>query len=302
MIIKLKHCLNLAAVLCAASILNPMNAMAADNSSGQKKAEAILALDRPIVIAHRGFSILAPENTLPSFHDAVLAGADLVELDYHHTKDGIPIVCHDGELDRTTNAREKWNAQHIKISTKTAEELQTLEAGLHAHPPIPGVRLPLLTEALDEIQKGSSTLIERKAGEPATCIRLLKEKNLINEVVVQSFDWAYLEQFHKEEPNQILGALGPINTLHGRKLSKEERALSPELNDEIKRIGAKAAVWNREVSREAIQDAHKKGLKVWVYTIDDPKVADELLDMGVDGIITNNTAIIWKVLALRSHK
>ncbi|MGN6385989.1 MAG: glycerophosphodiester phosphodiesterase, partial [Verrucomicrobiota bacterium] len=133
-------------------------------------------------------------------------------------------------------------------------------------------------------------------------IRLLKEKNLINEVVVQSFDWAYLEQFHKEEPNQILGALGPINTLHGRKLSKEERALSPELNDEIKRIGAKAAVWNREVSREAIQDAHKKGLKVWVYTIDDPKVADELLDMGVDGIITNNTAIIWKVLALRSHK
>ena len=296
----LKYSLKLVAILC---VFTPFNSMhAADSSNGQntKKAELLFQLHRPLVIGHRGFSILAPENTLPSFHDAVLAGADMVELDYHHTKEGVPIVCHDPEVDRTTNAREKWNAQHIKISDRTVEELQSLEAGLNAHPPISGVRLPLLSQALDEIQKGSVTLIERKAGEPATCIRLLKEKNLLNEVVVQSFDWAYLEQFHKEEPSQILGALGPINTLHGRRLTKEEHALSPEFNDEIKRIGARAAVWNRQVSREAIDDAHKKGLQVWVYTIDDPAVANELLDMGVDGIITNNTSIIWKALALRT--
>jgi glycerophosphoryl diester phosphodiesterase len=282
-----------AAVVCSAQ------PDGASSGGGTSKAEALLSLHRPLVIGHRGFCILAPENTLPSFHDAVIAGADLVELDYHHTKDGQLLVCHDGEVDRTTDAREKWNAQHIKIANKTAAELQTLEAGVHAHPPIAGVRLPLLSQALDEIQKGSVTLIERKAGDPAACIRLLKDKNLINSVVVQSFDWKYLEEFHKEEPEQILGALGPIGTLHGKKLSKQEQALSPEFNDEIKRIGARAAVWNSQVSREAVEDAHKKGLKVWVYTIDDPAAANRLLDMGVDGIISNNCSIIWKTLALR---
>jgi glycerophosphoryl diester phosphodiesterase len=296
---KLNYLVKTLAVTAVAAIASTVHA--ADAAGGQSKAEALFALERPLVIAHRGFSILAPENTLPSFHDAVLAGADLVELDYHHTKEGVPIVCHDGEVDRTTDAREKWNAQHIKIATKTVQELKELEAGLHVHPPIPGVRLPLLSEALDEIQKGSVTLIERKAGEPATCIRLLKDKGLINSVVVQAFDWAYLEKFHQEEPEQVLAALGPIGSFHGKKLTAKEKALSPEFNDEIKRIGARAAVWNNQVSREAIEDAHKKGLKVWVYTINDAEEANRLLDMGVDGIITNNTSLIWKTLALKNR-
>jgi glycerophosphoryl diester phosphodiesterase len=69
--------------------------------------------------------------------------------------------------------------------------------------------------------------------------------------------------------------------------------------DELQKCGAKVAVWNQQVSREAVQLAHARGLKVWVYTINDPALANKLLDMGVDGIITNNTSLIWKTIALR---
>ena len=58
-------------------------------------------------------------------------------------------------------------------------------------------------------------------------------------------------------------------------------------------------LWNDAVSKEAVALAHQRGLKVWVYTINDPAQANKLLDMGVDGLITNNTGLIWRTLALR---
>jgi glycerophosphoryl diester phosphodiesterase len=69
------------------------------------RLQEVMALERPIVIAHRGYSMAAPENTLPAFRLALLAESDLVELDYFHSSDGVPIVLHDRTLDRTTNVR-----------------------------------------------------------------------------------------------------------------------------------------------------------------------------------------------------
>ena len=68
----------------------------------------LVARQRPLVIAHRGYSQFAPENTLPSFKLAMAAGADLVELDYYHSKDGKLVVIHDTTLDRTTDATNRW--------------------------------------------------------------------------------------------------------------------------------------------------------------------------------------------------
>src|SRR6516165_3353371 len=89
----------------------------------------LITAKRPLVIGHRGYPQLAPENTLPSFKLAMAAGADLVELDYHHTKDGKLIVIHDSALDRTTDAANRWSQKRIKVSSKTAAEIQSLDAG-----------------------------------------------------------------------------------------------------------------------------------------------------------------------------
>ncbi|MGD0261534.1 MAG: glycerophosphodiester phosphodiesterase family protein [Verrucomicrobiota bacterium] len=262
----------------------------------------LIASQRPLVIGHRGYCQLAPENTLPSFKLAPAAGADLVELDYHHSRDGKLVVIHDGELDRTTDATKRWAQKHIKVETKTAAEIQSLDAGSWFDPEYAGTRIPLLAEALDVIQKGSVTLIERKAGAPADCIRLLREKGLVNRVVVQSFDWEYLRAFHEQEPEQVLGALGPPAHLSdGKKPSGIAMELNATWLDELQKAGAKVAVWNQKVTKEAVQLAHQRGLRVWVYTINDPALANELLDMGVDGIITNNTSLIWKTIALRGQ-
>src|SRR5690349_11406123 len=84
----------------------------------------LITAKRPLVIGHRGYCQIAPENTLPSFKLAMTAGADLVELDYYHTKDGQLIVMHDPDLDRTTDATNRWGGRKIKIESKTAAEIQ----------------------------------------------------------------------------------------------------------------------------------------------------------------------------------
>lgn len=264
-------------------------------------AEGLLQSRRPLVIAHRGYSGIAPENTRAAFERALEARADLVELDYHHSKDGIPVVLHDYTLDRTTNARELWGGKGLHIAHQTWDALSQLEAGLWYHPPFPGLKLPKLEEAIEWIQRGSITLIERKAGDAATCAALLREREWINEVVVQSFDWQYLTDFHAQAPEQVLGALGPPGSWNGKRLSDSEKALSEMWIREVLATGSRLVVWNRQVDARSVAWAHQQGLRVWVYTINDTALAHELLDMGVDGIITDHPALLWQVLATRAQ-
>lgn len=287
------------AALVIGLISSVINMKAADTNLS---APSLIASKRPLVIGHRGYCQFAPENTLPSFRLAMAAGADLVELDYHHTKDGKLLVIHDGELDRTSDATNRWSQKRIKVSSKTAAEIQSLDAGSWFDAKYASTKLPLLAEALDTIQQGSVTLIERKDGDPDACIKLLHNKDLINKVVVQAFDWEYLRNFHDQEPEQVLAALGPPTLLpDGKKPSGRDKALSAAWLDDLQKTGAKVAVWNQQISKEAVQLAHERGLKVWVYTINDPTLANHLLDMGVDGLITNNTSLIWRTIALRAN-
>lgn len=271
--------------------------VAADPAS---PVELLIATNRTLVIGHRGFPAAAPENTLPSFRLALAAGADLVELDYQPAADGIPVVLHDYDLDRTTDAKTRWHTNKIRLSTRTAAQVQTLDAGKWFHAQYAGTRLPTLTEALDFIQKEGVTLIERKGGDPEHLVKLLDARNLLNQVVVQSFDWAFISNYHRLEPRQVLGALGPPGSINGRKLTDAERTLSPDWVGQVLRTGARVLVWNQLVTRSAVADAHRRGLKVWVYTINDPVLANSLIELDVDGLITDNPARMWRALALRT--
>jgi len=158
-----------------------------------------------------------------------------------------------------------------------------------------------LAEALEVIQAGGVTLVERKDGDPAACVKLLRDKKLVNRVVVQSFDWEYLRGFHKLEPVQILAAVGPPKLLaDGRKPPKDARELTAARLDELAQTGAQVVVWShKKISPEIIKVLHQRKLKLWVYTVNDPALANTLLDLGADGIITDNTSLIWKTIALR---
>jgi glycerophosphoryl diester phosphodiesterase len=266
-------------------------------------AVEILSSPHPLVIGHRGCGAVAPENTIPSFKLALTAGADLVELDYHHTKDGVPVVIHDFTLDRTTDARRLWGGSGLKVADRTADALRALDAGGWFASHYAGASLPTLVEALEVIQARGMALIERKDGQPATILRLIREKGWVNRLIVQSFDWEYLRAFHGMEPRQVLGALGPPRTLaDGRNATKFAGTLSGRWIDEIEKTGARIAVWNKAVSGKSVRLAHERGFKVWVYTVNDSALANKLLDRGVDGIITDNAAWMFRTLAPRKHR
>jgi glycerophosphoryl diester phosphodiesterase len=268
-----------------------------------KKSELVLPAlkllsgNTPLVIGHRGYCALAPENTLPSFKLALEAGADLIELDYHHSNDGVPLVFHDETLDRTTDSRKRWKRSHVKVSDKTAAEIQTLDAGSWFDTKFAGTKVPLLTEALKFIyDRGGVTLIEHKSGDAQTLAQLLREQEMINRVVVISFDWKFLRQLQELEPHQVLGALGPpTHRPDGTRPAGIFRRLTVRLLEELAKTGAKLAVWNRQISKLAVRLAHQRGLKVWVYTVDDRRLAARLLDLGVDGLISNNPGLIRNV-------
>jgi glycerophosphoryl diester phosphodiesterase len=115
---------------------------------------------------------------------------------------------------------------------------------------------------------------------------------LLNRVVVIAFDWKFLRQLHELEPAIVLGALGPPSRLsNGRKPTRIRRGLGVRLNDLMK-TGAKLAVWNPRVSQRAVRKANRHGLRVWVYTINEPRTAQKLIARGVSGIITNDIAAL----------
>jgi glycerophosphoryl diester phosphodiesterase len=264
--------LTLAAILQLAIGHSPF-AFAADMSP--TPAQKLVSAKKVLIIAHRGNSSEFPENTLPAFESAVKVGADLVELDYHHSADGVPCVLHDEMLSRTTDADDLLGIKEPLVCNYKHAELCRLDAGAWFDLKFAGTRLPTLEESLEAIQMGSVTLVERKAGDAATCVKLLEKKKLLDQLVVQSFDWEYVRQCRQLAPNLVLAALG------GKPLNDKRLEMAAA-------TGAQVIAWDhKEIKRPQIEAIHAKGLKAWVYTVDDPARAKQLIAAGIDGIITN---------------
>lgn len=240
-----------------------------------RSAAVLVQQGGPLIIAHRGASQSAPENTLPAFTKAVQAKADLIELDYYHSSDGVPIVFHDKTLKRTTNAAAVLGDGNRAVSACTLAELKRLDAGLWFNRSFSGTRIPTLDEALTLIQADSVTLIERKGGDAATCVKLLQQRRLVDKLVVQSFDWDFLRECHRLEPKLMLGALGG-------------KPWEASTLDQVKRTGAAVVGWNhKHITQQEIQQSHQQGLKIWVYTVNTESRMRQLLEQGIDGIITD---------------
>ena len=150
-------------------------------------------------------------------------------------------------------------SQKTKVTGKAWPSCKLLDAGqLVRCTRFAGTRIPTLAEALDTIQAGSMTLIERKGGEPATCVDLLKQKKLLEQVVVQSFDWDYLGGCHNMAPNLVLGALGSRELTPGGSIGSSSAG------------PASSAGTNRDLNEATIEAIHARGLKAWVWTVDEP--------------------------------
>lgn len=247
----------------------------------------------PLLVAHRGLSSEAPENTLPAFLAAVHLGCHFIELDYVHSADGVSVVFHDLLLDRTTDAATRWGAtpHGTPIAWKTWSELQQLDAGAWFAPQFQGTRLSSLAEVLQRTPQHVGIMIERKAGDAETLVDVLTQQHAQSRVIVQAFDAHFLAELRRLAPTLTLGLLG-----HG--------PLTTEALDVAQALRAAVIGWEQEpLLADDIRVIHARGLQAWAWTVDEPDRADELLSAGLDGLITNQARrMLPLVMAHRARR
>lgn len=213
------------------------------------------------IIAHRGASGDAPENTLAAFKKALEIGVDALECDLHVTSDGVPIALHDPYLGRTTNG-------HGYAHNFTYEELAKLDAGSWFRPDFVNEKIPSLANLL-ALPRGKTTwMIEIKKNVPCKPIFELLENQ--KNFLVGSFELNIMEA--------ILERALPAIAIVG-----SHQNLELLLNKPISHF----AIWYKLLSPHLIDRLHGENREVWAYTVDDPDVVKFLLSIGIDGLITN---------------
>lgn len=226
------------------------------------------------VVAHRGASKARPENTLAAFRHAVSQGAPMIEFDVYQSRDGVWVCMHDQTLDRTTDAVARFGREEVRVDERTFAELRELDAGSWFAPDFAGERIATLEEALAAIAP-AIPMIERKGGDAVALVAELRRLGVVDDVMVQAFDWDWLEEVHAAEPRLLLGALG------GDDPTAERLA-------DLERTGARIVHWNhKRLTKKAARVVRASGRLLCVYTVDDEAAFRHCLDLGVQMVTTN---------------
>lgn len=239
----------------------------------------------PIPFAHRGGASAAPENTLAAFADAVALGYRHVETDVHATRDAVLLAFHDGDLSRSCGDPRR-------IAEHTADELST--ARVDGSEPI-----PRLEEILDTWPDLHVNIDCKADSAVAPLVALLQRRPaLLDRVCIGSFSDARLDALRRAVGPALLTSMGPraVARLVGR---------SNRLPLGLRGDGARCAQVPmrqgplRVVTPRFVDTAHRAGIQVHVWTVDEPSDIASLLDMGVDGIMSDDTRALRSVMVER---
>ncbi len=243
------------------------------------------------VISHRGANQVAPQNTIEAFKKSIEIGCDGFETDIHLTKDGIPVVCHNFTIDETSNGVGA-------IKDMTLEELRQYDFGSYKGEEFKGVKIPTLDEFLEVSASMGSKMkvldIELKSehfGQAGTelaekTIDAVKNHGLFDKLLISSFDPALLVVCKKIDKNCKTGILYSPNQLISLKIAPRPVSFAKE-------IGADALhPYYMLVTRLYVERAHRAGLQVNPWTVNKDTNAKHLINLGVDGIITDDPGMV----------
>ncbi len=251
---------------------------------------------RPRLFGHRGASGVAPENTLPSFREALAAGADRLELDVHGTRDGQIVVFHDPDLDRTTDGTGPLRARSL-------DELQALDAGYRFSGPDgdypfrdQGVRIPTLIE-LCEAFPGVPLNIEIKQSDPpieAEVLAILDRFGARPRTLLAAERVALMARIRAAAPDVATGmAAEEVMAFLGGRGDPAYRPAGNALQVPTSYEGFPI------VTAETLASAHALGLEVHVWTVNEEAEMERLLDLGVDGLMSDFPGRVAQVLRSR---
>jgi glycerophosphoryl diester phosphodiesterase len=241
------------------------------------------------IVAHRGASFDAPENTVAAIELAWKQKADASEFDVYLTKDGKIVVIHDADTKRTAGAA-------MKVSASTLAELRKLDAGKWKGAKFAGEKLPTLEEMLATVPEGKRVFIEVKCGPEIVpeLDRVLKAAKLKPEqTAVISFNAGVIAATKKARPDLKAYWIVGLGGKGKPKTAEELIAKAKEIKADGLDLSATPAVLDK-----AFGDKVKAaGLKLYVWTVDDPALAKKMLAAGVESITTNKPGWLREQLA-----
>jgi glycerophosphoryl diester phosphodiesterase len=250
----------------------------------------------PHLFGHRGASGECPENTMPAFERAVAQGVRYLETDCHATADGEIVVFHDADVERTTN-------ESGPLCERTWEEVRKLDAGYRFSPDggrsFPfrgrGVGVPRLAELLEAFPEHRINLEVKQADPPIVdgVIALLRQAGALDRVLLASEKDEVMDRIHERAAGTALGSsLGDVVAFY--------RALAEERLDAFQPRGHALQIPTEFmgeplVTPESVAGARRAGLLMHVWTINDPAEMRHLLDLGVDGLMSDFPGLLLEV-------
>lgn len=252
---------------------------------------------RTLVIAHRGGAGLWPENTLYAFERASASGVDVIETDVRATKDGELVIFHDESVGRMTDGAGR-------VGALTLAELKSLDAAYRFSTdggrsfPLrgQGVTIPTLREVFAALPRMRFN-IEPKQSAPSIAsplCRLIREHGMTERVLVASFSGTTIEEFRRECPEVATSAsTGEVASF----LALHEAGLATSYGPVMQALQVpERAGGLRVLTRDFVEAAHGRGLRVHAWTVNDEGDMRRLIDAGVDGVMTDYPDRLLKVL------
>ncbi len=229
-----------------------------------------------MIIGHRGSSYSFPENTVEAAVRAWEEGADAVEIDVYPTADGRIVLLHDKSTLRTTGV-------DYPVVNTNSDVLTKLDAGKWKDPRFEGIRIPLLEEVLDVIPKYKKLVIEVKSGPEIIPMlkNILQEHPHRSQIIFICFGWEVIIKLHEAFPDL------PCFWLSSRKndvMNRWEDVIKAGLDG----INLHYSI----IDQNMVEQAHKDGLGILAWTVNDMEEVDRLIGIGIDGITTDRPGFI----------
>ncbi|MGV9901553.1 glycerophosphodiester phosphodiesterase [Streptomyces sp. NPDC003388] len=274
-------------ILGAAALLAPTSDARAGEAAG------------PLVVAHRGASAYAPENTLASIDKAAGLGFTWVENDVQRTKDGELVVIHDDSLRRTTNAEKVFPGRAPwKVKDFTAAEIARLDAGSWYSAAYAGTRVPTLKQYMRRVEHNHEKLLleiknpELYPGIERQTLKLLGNEGWLNRahlgrLVVQSFSADSVRTVHELKPALTTAYLGRPSVAQLQRYARFADLINPS-------YGSISASYVAAV--HTFDGPHDRPLGVYAWTVDDAATARKAAGYGVDGVISNKPDVVRAAL------
>lgn len=244
--------------------------------------------EMPLIVAHRGASHDAPENTLPAFELAWKQGADAIEGDFYLTKDRRIVCIHD-------KSTKRYCDQDLAVAESTFEALRQLDVGSYKAPQFRGTRIPSFAEVVQTIPQGKKIYVEIKCGPEIIPVldQELKASQLSDDqVIIISFNSEVIRKLKAVRPNHKAYWLAALR--------KKQEDVTPGLEQVLLTLrGIQADGFSssqQHLNEDFLKSVQDKGFEYHVWTVNDPDAARRLADWGVQSITTDRPGLIRKVL------